>query len=117
MASEDAAEQRIGAHLAEIFPSDRQLAPLLTLARRDDERARLQAMRSLGLQLRTAAWEMAMVALLDEDRVELRGAAIESLSTRETQTACAALRRRLGRETDAGLRLRLADAIGKNKPC
>lgn len=77
--------------LMELFGSDRQL-PILERALSDPaEGVRSQARRSLLNQQRTGAWEATMIRLLDSTDPQTQRLALESLSSRNSVAAKAAL--------------------------
>jgi hypothetical protein len=85
-------------------------APILTrLALHDPERA--LAARALRFQNITPAWDTAMIALLDASDGDTRALAATALTHRFDPAILAALRKRLGSETDAAVRAALAEAI------
>jgi hypothetical protein len=110
--SAQAADRRTGIRMMEAFRADGQAPILARLALHDPERElRALAAHALRLQPITAAWDTAMIALLDAGDSDLRELAATALAYRFDAAIVAALRKRLGTETDAAVRTALTAAI------
>lgn len=96
-----------GYRLMGLFPDDRHLPALVAGLASADPKGRFVILRSLGTQLQTDAWEAAMIGLLDDPRLEVRSAAVDALSRRNTDVTRAALSRRRDAEPDPKLKARL----------
>jgi len=110
--SAEAADRRTGIRMMEAFPSAGQAPILARVALQDPERElRALAAHALRFQRITAAWDTAMMALLDAGDSDLRELAATALAYRFDPAILAALRKRLGTETDAAVRAALTAAI------
>ncbi len=112
VASADAADRRTGIELMRACPADAHAALLGRLALHDPEPdLRRLAARTLRTQKVTAAWDVAMIALLDANDSDIRELAAAALQHRYGVTVLAALRNRLRTEPQAAVRGALATAI------
>ncbi|HEX7840306.1 MAG TPA: HEAT repeat domain-containing protein [Kofleriaceae bacterium] len=110
--SAQAADRRTGIRMMEAFRAPGQTPILTRLALNDPERElRALAAHALRFQNITPAWDTAMVSLLDASDSDTRALAATALAHRFDAAILAALRKRLGSETDASVRAALTDAI------
>jgi len=112
VASTDAASRRTGIELMKACPADTHAPILARLALHDPEPdLRSFAARALRTQKVTAAWESAMLALLQAGDRGTRTLAASSLQHRFGAPVLTALRQRLRAELDAEVRGALDAAI------
>lgn len=87
----DPEERRLALHLMELFADEGYLARLESAVSDPNARIRAQARRSLRSQRRTAAWEAAIIRLLETGDEEAKAMAVDCLASRESSAAQAAL--------------------------
>lgn len=111
-ASTDVADRRAGIELMKACPAGSHAPILARIALHDPEpHLRSLAARALRTQKVTAAWDTAMVALLDAGDSDTRELAARSLQRRFGAAILAALRKRLRAETQGDVRGALEAAI------
>ena len=106
----DPEQQRMGLHLMELFADDAHLPFLSEAVLSSNGSVKDQARKALRSQNQTAAWEAAMIRLLDSSDRDLREDAVSTLLSHRTPTAIEALTRHRPRESDPDLR-RMIDAV------
>jgi hypothetical protein len=110
--SAQVAERRTAVRMMKAFPGDEQVAVLARVALGDaDADLRGDAARAVRTQPITAAWDTAMVSLLDAGDAEIRTLAASTLERRFGAPVLAALRKRLAAETEPAVRAALEAAI------
>ncbi len=97
--------------LMALLPSDAHLPALVAGCASADAGVRGLALRSLSTQKWTPAWEAAQASLLSSPYADVRGAAIDALARRNTDTARAELAAALPAEADPALRARIDAAL------
>ena len=112
VASTNVADRRTGIELMRACPADAHAALLGRIALHDpDPDLRRLAARTLRTQRVTAAWDVAMIALLDAGDSDTRALAATALQHRYGVTVLAALRNRRRTEPQAAVRGTLDAAI------
>jgi len=112
VASTDEVDRRTGIELMRACPADTHAAVLGRIALHDpDPDLRRLAARTLRTQKVTAAWDVAMIALLDASDSDTRALAAAALQHRYGVTVLAALRNRRRTEPQAAVRGTLDAAI------
>jgi hypothetical protein len=116
LASRTAGDRAVGIHLAVLFASDEQLAPLENVAQHDADAAlRDKARNALAQQKQTAKWEQLIAGYLAETDDTLRGWAIDLLIRHNGASSWKRVEDHLANEKNAELRAKIQSALANRK--